>query len=217
MTTYACLALLLGTLSIDLTTAQSAATQASEPVVLDFAHRSDVSSPDGSWHVTLLKDGDETEPPWLVLKQLDTPPARLLQIQRWWCQVLWRQDSKALAIVDARFANHYFLLVDFIAGGGKSLQVDLSPMLERSLRASVQGYELDKIYLKVFRWLPDGALLAGVDGVVYKHIRPEPTWQPSEDLYRGLVIDVSRPSLVRQVDKRAMRREYGIDLENQMW
>lgn len=190
-------------------------THPAGPTVLGFGSRLVVKSPDGRWSLTAL--GDDTDI-WLTLRPAQHgAPIRLLQIIRS-CEVLWRGDSKVFAIVDARYANHYFLLVGFAGGHDKSPIVDLSPALEAAIRQPLRKrFDVDRIYVKVLRWLPDGDLLVGVNAVIFKHVEPLPAWQPGQELYHGYVIDPQKRQVIRELDEAAMLSEYGVNLEKETW
>jgi hypothetical protein len=186
-----------------------------QPATLSFKDRPKVESPDGKWEITV--SGENTEP-WVVVESRERASVlRVLPIMRW-CSVLWRPDSAAFSIVDARYADRYFLLVNFMRGNKQPERVDLTPVLDTRIRRSLpRPYGVDKLYLKTLRWLENGRLLVGADVVIYKNAKPLPTWQPVRDLYRGYVIDTTNRRIFRELDETAMRNEYGIDLLKETW
>ena len=188
--------------------------QESERPLFSPLDRPRVASPDGEWLVTVW--GAKTDA-WLMLEGKDGTP----QIQVWpifaSCTILWKPDSTAFAIVDARFSNHQFLLVNFIRGYKSSEQVDLSPVLERRLRASVPpDYDLDKIYVKPLQWLPGGRLLVGSLGVTYKKRNFPGDW-PGVSRYFGYIVDPDKRQILRGLSKDEVLKEYHINLEEGWW
>lgn len=184
------------------------------PIVLDAQDRPVVRSPDGRW--TLQVVSGEADP-WLVVKSSGgSLTTRLLPIMRS-CEVLWRRDSLAFSVTDARFADHYFIFAGQKSGNSFRL-VPLTPSLEGSLRSSLGGkYDVDKIYAKALRWLPNGSLLVGLNAVIFRHIRPLPSWQPAVELYRAYVMDATEGRVIHVLSRDAVLSQYHFDLERQDW
>ena len=191
-------------------------TSSSQAVELDFENRKAVTSPDGKWYLTVQED--DTELGLVLQASGGADSRRLMYLQRRACAVLWREDSKVFAVLDYRFANHYFVLVGLPGGHPSPPLIDLTPLLEGSLRQSLAGrWDLDKICWKAFRWLHDGMLLVGVEAEGFKKIIPPPKWEPTKDIHRGYVVDIATRRIVQYVSQDTMRTKYGIDLEHQIW
>jgi hypothetical protein len=151
----------------------------------------------------------------LVLKAQNGKSFSILPILRS-CVVLWRSDSTAFAIVDQRFANHYFLRIAFLRGEQPTL-VDLTPMIESHIRHQLADLELDKSYLNAFKWTSHNLLLIGVNAVLFKKAIPHPKYAPAKEYFRGFIVDVDRSAIRRDLSPDIFRKTYGIELEAQTW
>jgi hypothetical protein len=186
--------------------------------VLNPVDRGTVVSPDGKWQLTVWGEKDET--PWLMLESKDAESKYRVQV---WpisrnVRVLWAPDSQAFAFTDARFEDSYFLFVDHLRGYLGSEVTDLSSTLESHFSRFVgKRYEILRWYVKPLVWVQKGVLLVGVDCDTAEKIAPPPKYQPVQQWFRGYLVDVEERKVIRDLDDKETKSQYGIDLQKEKW
>jgi hypothetical protein len=198
------------------------------PIWLGEGDETSAISPDGKWRLVVPKSKPGVFP-WLTLQAADNPDD---QEQRWplqraGCYVLWRPDGKAFAVTDPMWANYYFVRLfrtDFQLEGPRlgSPVVDLSGPIEAAFKRvatkyyAPKKYELLMFYPKVLRWITNTHLLVGLDARTAEE-SPREGAEAAHEWYLGYLIDTEKRQVIRELDERAVRSEFGIDLEKQTW
>jgi hypothetical protein len=184
-------------------------------------------SPDGKLQLTVPKSQGPAFP-WLTLEgPASDEKEQKWALQRRGCYVLWRPDSKAFAVTDPAYANHYFIRLfstEFQLEGPVlgSPVVDLSAPVEQAFERfatkyyALRKYSLLLFYPKVLRWVANKQLLIGLDARTVEETKLEGA-VPAREWHRGYVIETEKSQIVREMDEGVMLTEFRIDLAKQTW
>jgi hypothetical protein len=199
------------------------------PVSLVEGSQARAISPDGRWELLVPQPHGRVSP-WLILQSREIPgyQEQRWPLQRGGCYVLWRPDSKAFALTDLPYADHYFIRVmsvDFRTEGDVlgAPVIDLSVPLEKAFKELAgrhygsNQYEIDLFLPKALRWIGNDELLVGLQARTNEAWHGPGSAPRIRDWYLGYIMIPERRQIIRQPDAAAVLREFGIDLEKETW
>ena len=195
---------------------------AAQPTYMDaFNDRPVVKSPNGKLGGSVTGP-KESYAAWVTISPSEFPNG---SVQVWPLQasadVLWRPDSRALALTDHRYANLSYVLVygtEFRMGeSGEGLGVpitDLTPVVRKGFAEKAQkyyqtdNYETRLFYAWVLRWIGNDDLLVFVSArTVGPATFPN---QGQKEWDSAYLVDVPNAKVTHEVDKEQLLSEYKI-------